>query len=156
MANTLERAMAYLNTLPVAVSGSGGHNATLRAACECFRFGLTPGEAWQVLQWFNEYRCQPKWREHELRHKLADAEKIVRGAGQVAKHVGPRRYSAHRRIFAPPAEPVRKPRPAPVVPVRQRTEEEENAWWAEQAEEIGLTLDDFDALVGNEPQEAQP
>lgn len=74
----LERCLAYLATLPPAVSGSGGHNATLRAACECVRFGLTDSEAMQALGEFNR-RCQPAWSEHELAHKLASARKLALG-----------------------------------------------------------------------------
>lgn len=83
----LDRCLAYLNQLPPAVSGSGGHNATLRAACECVRFGLTDAEGMQALSAYNR-RCQPPWAERELAHKLASARKIAsnetgtRGAGQ--------------------------------------------------------------------------
>jgi len=73
--NNLERCLAYLSKLPPALSGSGGHNATLRAACECVRFGLTDSECMQALGDFNQ-RCQPPWSERELAHKLADARKL--------------------------------------------------------------------------------
>lgn len=155
MADTLTRTMAYLDRLPVAVSGAGGHNATLRAACECFRFGLSDGEAWEALQWFNEYRCQPKWSEHELRHKLADARKIVSGGGQAGKHLGPARtWKGNRpaRTFTPPPAPARRvavaaPRPRPVWDV---SEAEEEARWVAVAATLDLTLAEFDARCGVE------
>lgn len=70
----LELCLAYLAKLPGAVSGSGGHSATLRAACECIRFGLTDGEAMTALAEYNR-RCSPPWSERELAHKIADARK---------------------------------------------------------------------------------
>ncbi len=147
--------MAYLDRLPVAVSGAGGHNATLRAACECFRFGLSEAEAWGCLQWFNEYRCQPKWSEHELRHKLADARKIVSGGGQAGKHLGTQyqgRGNRQARTFTPPPAPARRvivtaPKPRPVWDV---SEAEEEARWARTAARLGLTLAEFDARCGVE------
>jgi hypothetical protein len=120
-----ERAVAYLEKMDPAVAGAGGHDMTLRAACELFRFGLSAGDALAVLRSYNA-RCQPPWKDGELRHKLADAEKIVRASG---KHgirqggVGPRRS----RTFVPPPAPVR--RPQPVVPVYLRSEADEEAWW---------------------------
>lgn len=154
MADTLTRAMAYLDRLPVAVSGQGGHNATLRAACECMRFGLSDGEAWEALQWFNDYRCQPKWSEHELKHKLADARRIVTGNGQAGKHLGPARgWKDNRqpRAFVPPPTPRRKVQPAmPFRPVWDVSEAEEEARWAAVAASLGLTLAEFDARCGVE------
>lgn len=152
MADTLTRAMAYLDRLPVAVSGQGGHNATLRAACECIRFGLSDGEAWQALQWFNDYRCQPKWSEHDLRHKLADARKMVSGGGQVGKHIGPARTGSRlARQFVPPPAPARKVKVvAPFRPLWEVSEAEEEARWANVAATLGLTLAEFDARCGVE------
>lgn len=72
----LERCLAYLSKLPPAVSGSGGHNATLRAACECVRFGLSDAEALQALGEFNR-RCSPPWSERDLAHKLESARRIA-------------------------------------------------------------------------------
>ncbi len=83
-ASTHERCHRYLDTIPGAISGQGGHNRTLEAAATCFRFGLSESDAWNLLTEFNE-RCQPPWNERELRHKLADGEKLVRGAGEFGK-----------------------------------------------------------------------
>lgn len=120
MTSNLDRALAYLQKCPPAVSGSGGHNATLRAACELYRFGLSESDAWQALQWFNQFRCQPIWSERELRHKLADAEQIVRGTGEVGMR-GPARHGK-RRGFQPPqwAPVVTTPKPSRAVgrPIR--------------------------------------
>jgi P4 family phage/plasmid primase-like protien len=69
------RARLYLDKVPPAVSGQGGHNQTFKAACVLVRdFTLSPEEAMPLLKEWNE-RCQPRWSEKELWHKLQDAEK---------------------------------------------------------------------------------
>ncbi len=92
----LPHCLAYLAKLPPAVSGSGGHNATLRAACECVRFGLTDSEAMQALAEYNR-RCSPQWSERELAHKLADARKLAGGqTSQRARSVARKRRESAR------------------------------------------------------------
>lgn len=71
----------YLANLPNAVSGAGGHDATLRAACECVRLGLSDGEAMALLREWNTTHCQPAWTEKELAHKLTSARS--KAGGQV-------------------------------------------------------------------------
>ncbi len=68
------RAVAYLDAMPPAIAGQGGHNATYAAATALVHgFGLESGAAFRLLS--NEYnpRCQPPWSEKELRHKIDDA-----------------------------------------------------------------------------------
>ncbi|MDB5294393.1 MAG: Bifunctional primase/polymerase [Phycisphaerales bacterium] len=77
-----ERCRRYMELIPDAVSGSGGHNATLRAAAECFRFGLTESAAWDLLTWFNGAKCHPAWSERELRRKLTEGRKLVDREGK--------------------------------------------------------------------------
>jgi P4 family phage/plasmid primase-like protien len=69
----IERARAYLEKLPPAVSGEGGHDRTFNAATilRC-GFGLSYDEAWPLLQEWNK-TCEPPWTEAELDHKLKDA-----------------------------------------------------------------------------------
>jgi len=69
----IERARRYVDRLPPAISGSGGHNQTLATACRLVEFGLSEEEAWQVLMGWNETHCRPPWDEADLRHKLTDA-----------------------------------------------------------------------------------
>lgn len=70
-----ERATRYLATIPGAVSGNSGHNATFRAACVLvLGFKLTPDEAYPLLAEWNQ-TCEPPWTEKELWHKLHDADK---------------------------------------------------------------------------------
>jgi hypothetical protein len=69
----IDRARAYLNKVPHAVSGQGGHDATFRAACALIQgFALPEHEALQLLAEWNAH-CQPPWSEAELRHKIQDA-----------------------------------------------------------------------------------
>jgi hypothetical protein len=78
MRDPLKAARAYLEKLPGAVSGAGGHGATFRAACEVVRFGLSDADAMMLLREFNG-RCTPAWKDKELEHKLADARRAAGG-----------------------------------------------------------------------------
>lgn len=118
----LERCLAYLAKLPPAVSGSGGHNATLRAACECVRFGLSDSEGMQALGEFN-LRCAPAWSERELAHKLASARKLAAGeTRQGTRGATPKRKESARTFDHGALEralaarrPAVPPLPAPVA-----------------------------------------
>jgi hypothetical protein len=67
------RIRAYLEKLPEAISGSGGHVATLKAAnALVIGFGLSIDEAQPYLDAYNQ-RCQPPWLTRELNHKLSEA-----------------------------------------------------------------------------------
>lgn len=73
--NTIDRARAYVAKIPPACSGNGGHNRTFHVACILVHgFALTQGAAWSVLLEYNQ-RCQPPWKQSELRHKLKEAIK---------------------------------------------------------------------------------
>jgi P4 family phage/plasmid primase-like protien len=79
MQRRIERCRQYINKCPEAKSGAGGHNATLRAACECFRFGLDRASARSVMDWFNGVKTAGEpWTDKEIEHKLNDAETKVR------------------------------------------------------------------------------
>lgn len=86
-----KRCAAYVSRYcPAAISGQGGHNATLRVACEAFRFGLDDQGAMRILESFNETRCLPPWSQRELHHKLACAHKKVSTAGEVGRRLSRR------------------------------------------------------------------
>jgi hypothetical protein len=69
----LRRAAAYLDALPPAVSGSGGHDALWTAVCAAVvGFELGIDEARSLIDAFNA-RCQPPWSQRELEHKLRSA-----------------------------------------------------------------------------------
>jgi len=75
-----KRALAYVEAMPPAVSGKGGHNTTFAVARALIHgFGLPESDAWPILCAYNE-RCLPPWSERELRHKLADAGTLARPA----------------------------------------------------------------------------
>jgi len=68
------RALAYLDSMPPAISGQGGHNATYAAATALVHgFGLPQDRALELLLSHYNPRCQPPWTEKELRHKVEDA-----------------------------------------------------------------------------------
>ncbi|MGA2496914.1 MAG: bifunctional DNA primase/polymerase [Tepidisphaeraceae bacterium] len=75
----LDRAVLYVRQMPPAISGSGGHKATFRAACACRRFGLSEEEMRVALLVYNEM-CDPPWTDAELAHKIADAIRVVPAA----------------------------------------------------------------------------
>ena len=68
------RAIAYLQALPPAISGAGGHPATYRAATALVHgFALEPQHALQLLLAHYNPRCEPPWTVKELDHKVQDA-----------------------------------------------------------------------------------
>ena len=68
------RAVAYLEAMPPAISGAGGHNATYAAATALVHgFGIDPDLALEILLAHYNPRCEPPWSEKELRHKVEDA-----------------------------------------------------------------------------------
>jgi Bifunctional DNA primase/polymerase, N-terminal len=69
----IEQASRYLDESPAAIAFQGGHNATWEAARTLRGFGLTKGEALDLLVRIYNPRCSPPWREDELRHKVEDA-----------------------------------------------------------------------------------
>ena len=68
------RAIAYLDKLPPAISGQGGHNAAYNAArVLAHDFALPKDRALALLLEHYNPRCEPPWTEWELRHKVEDA-----------------------------------------------------------------------------------
>lgn len=69
-----ERARRYIQKLPPAISGQGGHNATFRCACVLIQgFSLSIDEARSLLMEWNGTHCSPAWSDRELDHKLRQA-----------------------------------------------------------------------------------
>lgn len=104
----LERCRKYVARIEGAVSGNGGHNATMRVACECVRFGLSDAEAMSVLREYSQ-RCDPQWSERELRHKLNSAlgeAEHERGEKLTDERRAPSQSApAHRPARPPPSKP---------------------------------------------------
>jgi len=70
----LRRAEAYLDKMPGAISGQGGHNATYTAATALVHgFGLSEPTALRLLEERYNLRCQPPWTRRELEHKVREA-----------------------------------------------------------------------------------
>lgn len=68
------RATAYLDRMPPAISGKGGHSQTYAAATAMVHgFGLEQERAFSLLWDRYNPRCEPPWSETELRHKVTDA-----------------------------------------------------------------------------------
>jgi len=68
------RAAAYLDAMPPAISGQGGHNATYAAAVAMAHGFALPGDvALNLLLDRYNPRCVPPWSEKELNHKIGDA-----------------------------------------------------------------------------------
>jgi putative DNA primase/helicase len=71
-----ERAAAYLEECPGAVSGENGHSTTFTAACAVGPgFDLSEDQAFRLLWDVHNPKCQPAWSEKELRHKVKQAFK---------------------------------------------------------------------------------
>jgi hypothetical protein len=69
------RIRKYLATMPIAISGQGGHDATFKVACTLVQgWALSIDEARRYLHAYNAL-CRPPWTDKELEHKLADAVK---------------------------------------------------------------------------------
>ena len=70
-----KRSLAYDVKTPPAISGQGGHAATVSVACNHVHgFGQTPNEAAILMTDWNQ-KCVPPWSESELQHKLDWANK---------------------------------------------------------------------------------
>ncbi len=70
------RALAYLDQLPSAISGNGGHAATYAAATVLVHgFVIDAERALTLLLDHYNQRCEPPWTEKELRHKVTSAAK---------------------------------------------------------------------------------
>ena len=71
-----ERIRLYLEKLPAAIAGSGGHAKTFDAAFTLVKgFALSVDDARPFLSEFNA-RCLPPWSEKELEHKLQSADRV--------------------------------------------------------------------------------
>lgn len=76
LVNRIER---YLQKIPPAVSGQGGHAQTFAVAkILVFGFGLSDSHALPFLRQYSQ-RCLPPWSEKELVHKIKSARKFGPG-----------------------------------------------------------------------------
>jgi RecA-family ATPase len=69
----IEQAARYLQSIPPAISGQGGHSQTLNAArALVWGFNLPEAQAMELLSQWNQ-GCQPPWSQRELEHKIKEA-----------------------------------------------------------------------------------
>lgn len=74
LAHRIERATKYLAMMPPAISGSGGHSVTFKAAVVLVRgFSLPEDEALRLLVEEYNPRCSPPWTTYDLKHKIRSA-----------------------------------------------------------------------------------
>ena len=90
--DVIERARRYLAKMPPAITGQHGHDQTFAVACTLVQgFGLSVADAAPLFAEYNA-RCSPPWSEHDLAHKLADADRAAppaEGRGHLARGTGP-------------------------------------------------------------------
>jgi hypothetical protein len=68
------RAVAYLAKCQPAISGNGGHNQAFKVACTIGPgFDLPEPTALRLIKVHYNPRCDPRWSEKELLHKVTDA-----------------------------------------------------------------------------------
>jgi hypothetical protein len=80
-----ERARHYIDKMPHALSGSGGHAATFAVAVVLMRgFGLQADDAMALMLEYNA-RCQPEWSRSELAHKLLQAARARKPQGYLLR-----------------------------------------------------------------------
>src|SRR5262249_23151884 len=110
------RARAYVRKMPEAISGQGGHRATFKVArVLVIGFALTVEEALPILEEYNG-RCEPRWSEKELRHKLESAGKKGKGTrgylfNQERRESGASQQGSGKPSEKPENEPWEKPVP---------------------------------------------
>lgn len=72
----IERAQKYVAAMPAGISGQGRHTATVEVANVLLNgFGLDEGDAWAILNEYNE-RCQPPSPERKLEYRFALAKRF--------------------------------------------------------------------------------
>jgi replicative DNA helicase len=115
----VERAAKYLAKMDASVSGSGGHNTAWRAACAMVQgFGLSPGDAFQLLASDWNQRCKPPWSVKELNHKIKQAGEAPGQRGYLADATPDQWEKIVLRIGKLPAEASES---VGVEPVRRTT-----------------------------------
>lgn len=103
--DVVERARKYVEKMPPAISGKGGHNQTFRVACVLMiEFGLDKSDAMQILREYNR-RCEPPWSAEELQHKIDSAAEHpgerggLRDAPKQTRKKKSKQYAPISRIF---------------------------------------------------------
>jgi len=113
----VERAAKYVEKMPSAVSGENGHARTYHVACVLVKgFELGNDQAMSILKEFNA-RCDPPWSDHELQHKIDDAQRATGQSGYL-RNAKPERWDSvavpeyrEPKARQKPAEKVERSKP---------------------------------------------
>lgn len=110
MVTVEERIAAWLEAVPGAISGQGGHSQTFRVACQLYNgWGLSEADTLRWLQRYNE-KCEPAWTLAELKHKATSATKV--------EHSKPRGHMARDEGFRTKSVPILRPDKDTRAPVK--------------------------------------
>lgn len=124
--DVFERARKYVEKCPAAISGQGGHDMTFTVATALVHgFCLDFADAMSLMTEYNA-RCDPPWTEHELHHKVRQAEETPHdkprgfflGERDRVKALG---VNPWRRSATAPV-PREKPKPAKIETSRKLPE----------------------------------
>lgn len=134
--------------LPECVSGSFGHNAILRAACEIARWGVPPAIAHAILREYNETKCFDKdgslypWDEADLKRKLKEGHRKALQAGEIGERLRGMKDAAELSGFdVVTAEAATAREVGPVLVNMQDVVAEETEWlWKDRIPQKAITL----------------
>jgi predicted P-loop ATPase len=88
-ADLVERAKAYVDKMPAAVAGDGGHDQTFVVALKLIHgFQLSDKQAMVIFRGYGA-RCKPPWTEKELLHKLQSARRDANDPAAIARQINP-------------------------------------------------------------------
>jgi KaiC/GvpD/RAD55 family RecA-like ATPase len=104
--DVVERCWKYLLKCPDSISGQNGHDKALRAACECMRFGLSDGEAANLMQRWSAEKSDEPWSDREIAHKLRDARAKCVAEGSIGIRLRDENWKepAPLQIVTPPTD----------------------------------------------------
>lgn len=147
-----ERARRYMAKMPGAVSGAAGHTTTMKVARVLVtRFGLDDGTTRALLDEYNT-RCEPRWSDRELDHKVKQARNTPDPRGNATGHgMVPSLLMDHQIDGTDPfngeeivCEAIEAPRPAPTY-----ASNPDEAQWAllEQVRALGGLCESFPSWV---------
>lgn len=129
MKSRIDYARAYMRTLPLAISGQGGHDTTLYVACELIRRFALNEDGLLLLMREYDGKLAEKWNDKNLRHKVTDALKKTQQAHRSACPTTLRKTwikPLHTLATSDRVEWEIVPRPVPVHPMQKAENREEN------------------------------
>lgn len=86
--SVVDRCRKYLEHCPDSITGQGGHDRFLRAACECMRFGLSDSDTLETLRWWSHVKSgNEPWNEREIGHKIKAAREKATASGEIGSRL---------------------------------------------------------------------